>query len=118
MTGKPIEPKGLYCPLWRKDVSRVCHTCVLFTKIGGVHPQTGEHIDQWLCAYNAAVLVGLDVARAAHVGGAVTQELRNDMHRERQAQTRVLASRPIGQTPAAIGQNSANGLLEDRSTQE
>jgi hypothetical protein len=118
MTGKPIEPKGLYCPLWRKDVSKVCHTCALFTKVSGVHPQTGENIDRWMCAYNAAVLAALDTARAAHVGAAVTQELRNDMHRDRQAQTRVLASRPITQPPAAIGQNSTNGLLEDRSAQE
>ena len=92
MTGGPIAPKGTICPLHRKDVSRVCHTCAWYTRIQGVNPQTGEHLDKWLCAITAQVLAVLDVGKAATAGAATTQELRNDMKRERGQQTRLLAT--------------------------
>lgn len=100
MTWKPPAPKGMRCPLERKDVSRVCHYCAWYTEIKGTHPQTGAPIEQWMCAQTAVVLTTLEAAKAANEGGAVTQELRNDMQRERQAQTRLLLSRPLPQRPA------------------
>jgi hypothetical protein len=92
MTGGPVAPKGTNCPLYRKDVSKVCHTCEWYTRIQGVHPQTGEHLDKWLCAMKAQVLAVLDVGKAATAGAATTQELRNDMQHERRQQTRLLAT--------------------------
>lgn len=92
MTGGPVAPKGTTCPLFRKDVSRVCHTCAWYTRIQGIHPQTGEQLDKWMCAITATVLATLDAGKAATVGAATTQELRNDMQRERVQHTRVLAT--------------------------
>lgn len=46
-----------------------------------------------MCALAAQVFVGLDNSRNAAVAAAVTQELRNDLHRERQGQTRLLVSK-------------------------
>jgi hypothetical protein len=57
-----------------------------------MHPQTGEPINRWQCAIAATFLATLETAKAATEGGAVTQELRNDLHRDRQGQARVLAS--------------------------
>ena len=90
------------CPLERCDVSRVCHKCAWFTHVEGIHPQTGERVDKWMCAQVMQVLATLEAAKAATAGGAVTQELRNDMHRERQAQTRLLFSRPINNGPIRL----------------
>lgn len=94
MTGKPIAVKGEFCPLWRRDVSKVCNTCAWFSHIEGVHPQTGERVDMWKCAISLQVIATLEAAKAATVGGATTQALRNDMHQDRQSQTRLLSSRP------------------------
>ncbi len=101
MNWKPPAPKGMRCPLERKDVSRVCHRCAWYTEIKGTHPQTGAQLEQWMCAQTAVVLTTLEAAKAATEGGAVTQELRNDMQRERQAQTRLLMSRPLPQAMLA-----------------
>ncbi len=93
---RPRAIAGLTCPLWRKDVSKVCHTCAWFSHIEGVNPQTGARVDEWMCAMNMQVLATLEAAKAATAGGAVTQELRNDLQSERKSQTRLLMSRPIG----------------------
>jgi hypothetical protein len=98
MAGKPIATKGMTCPLWRKDVSRVCHTCAWFSHVEGVNPQTGARVDEWMCAITMQVLATLEAAKAATAGSATTQELRNDLHAERKTQTRLLMSRPLGQT--------------------
>ena len=95
MTGKPIAAPGMRCPLWRKDVSKCCHQCAWFTQIRGKHPQTGEHLDQWMCAQVAVVLTTLEVGKATHEAGATTQALRNDLQTERENPTRLLASRPL-----------------------
>ena len=106
MSGKPIATPGMRCPLWRKDVSKVCHTCAWFTRIQGYHPQTGEPLDQWLCAQSAQVLATLDAGKAATAGAATTQELRNDLRLERSRHTRLIASK-------VLGNNNGHLLLED-----
>lgn len=108
MTGKPIAAPGTRCPLWRKDVSKVCHTCEWYSRIQGMHPQTGEQLDKWMCAVTAQLLATLDAGKAATVGAATTQELRNDMQRERTQHTRVLASQ-------LITNNNSPLLLTDKS---
>ena len=102
MTGKPIAKPGLNCPLYRKDVSKVCYKCAWFNHIEGVNPQTGARVDEWMCAQNMQVLATLESAKASNASGAVTQELRNDMHRERQAATRLLYSRPLTPGPLIL----------------
>lgn len=105
--GKPIADPGMNCPLWRKDVSRCCHLCAWYSPVRGVHPQTGEHIDLWQCAMSNLVLTTLETAKAAAEGGAITQELRNDQHRERQAQTRVLAMRVREDMPPLLAHDKS-----------
>ena len=38
------------CPLWKKPMKSVCHTCSWWTHIRGKHPQGEEIVDQWGCA--------------------------------------------------------------------
>lgn len=48
-----------------------------------------------MCAQVAVVLTTLEVGKATHEAGATTQELRNDLQRDRENPTRLLASRPM-----------------------
>lgn len=55
MTEKPRAAKGTFCPLWRKDKSKVCHTCEFWVRMYGRNPNpkdphTVEMIDDWRCA--------------------------------------------------------------------
>lgn len=75
--GKPIAPKGTYCPLWRKDVSKVCHTCEWYTLIRGKHPQSEEMIDQWGCAMAWGPILMINAAHEARQGAAATESFRN-----------------------------------------
>lgn len=38
------------CPLWRKPMKQVCHTCEWWTHLRGKHPQGEGEIDSWNCA--------------------------------------------------------------------
>lgn len=89
---KPKAAAGMFCPLWRKDVSKVCHSCAWFSCVSGVHPQTGDRLERWECAVTAQVIATLEAARASHSTADVTQQLRNDQQRERQAHTRLLTT--------------------------
>jgi hypothetical protein len=113
MTGKPIAVPGLECPLKHKDVSKVCHKCAWYTRITGMNPQTGEHMDKWDCAIAQLVFVGLDTAKATYESGAVTQELRNDMHGERVAQTRLLMRRVVEPPAAQLPNNNGQLLIAE-----
>lgn len=115
-TERPRCKPGLYCPLWRKDVSKVCHSCAWFSRVTGVDPQTGAAVDHWACAITMQVLATLDAAKAAHAGGATTQELRNDLLRERQQQARLLFSQRVPSLPSSnvpLLSDHANGVTED-----
>lgn len=101
-TERPHCKPGLYCPLWRKDVSKVCHTCAWFSHVTGTDPQTGAPVSQWMCAQTMMVLATMDAAKAAYEGGAVTQHLRNDLLAERQQQARLLISRPLMQPQSSV----------------
>lgn len=52
---KPRAPKGMDCPHWKKDRSKVCHTCEFWVRLYGRNPNpkdphTVETIDDWRCA--------------------------------------------------------------------
>lgn len=111
--GKPIADPGMKCPLWRKDVSKVCHTCAWYGSIAGKHPQTGQPVDQWQCAITLTVLSTLETAKATHEAGATTQELRNDLYVERTTQTRLLMSRVNPVVPQLGNNNNPLRLTDD-----
>jgi hypothetical protein len=47
---KPRTKSNMKCPLWRKPMKQVCHTCEWWTHLRGKHPQGEELIDNWGCA--------------------------------------------------------------------
>ena len=76
---KPHAPKGSFCPLWRKDVSKVCHTCEWFTQVRGRNPQSEVVLDQWGCAIAWGPTLLINAAQEARQGAAATESSRNVM---------------------------------------
>lgn len=65
----PLGPKELYCPMWRKPMSKVCHTCPLWVKVQMTNPNTGLHIDNWQCALSWAPYTQLEAANQTRITG-------------------------------------------------
>jgi hypothetical protein len=49
-TDKPRAKGNMKCPLWKKPMKQVCHTCEWWVHLRGKHPQGEELIDSWGCA--------------------------------------------------------------------
>lgn len=75
----PRAKKGAMCPQFRKDVSKVCHTCAWWTGITWKDPATGETKHKWSCAMVMAALTNIDVVKATTGTQAATESFRNEM---------------------------------------
>jgi len=82
MSGKPINSQDEYCPLWRKHVSKVCHTCawyrplpVSITRQDGVITPT----DVWACAIVQAMQLQFDMVRNGEETTASTDKVANEI---------------------------------------
>lgn len=63
MSQVPLGPDNRFCPLWRKKMSRVCHTCPWWTNLAGEHPRTKQPVDRWQCAISAHTLLQHELVR-------------------------------------------------------
>jgi hypothetical protein len=70
-----------YCPLWRKPMSKVCHTCPWWICVSGANPQTGERIDRWECAIAMMPILQVETAKEVRQGAAATESFRNEVVR-------------------------------------
>lgn len=78
---KPAATKGLNCPLYKKDVSKVCHTCAWYILVRGTNPNTGKEIDAWDCAVGWLPTLSIETAKEVRQGAAATESFRNDVMR-------------------------------------
>ena len=69
--------QGTFCPLIKKDCIQT--QCSWFTQLRGVHPQTGQEIDEWMCAVASLPMLQIEVAKQARSGAAATESFRNEM---------------------------------------
>ena len=81
----PRAAKGRMCPFFKADMSKTCHTCALWTQIRGKHPQTGELLDEWNCAFAIMPVLMLETSRQARSGAAATESFRNEVLKEQAA---------------------------------
>lgn len=103
---KPLGPKDMDCPQWRKPMSKVCHKCPNWIKLAGKHPQTGVDIDEWMCAIPAAVVMIMETANQSRQAGAAIESFRNEVARQ-SAFVRPLPAIPNGhQAPRLIAPNA------------
>lgn len=75
---KPRRPAGMYCPLWRKDVSKVCHTCDWWQSLP-VTDATNPMVvrEQWACALVLSVIAQRSMHAAIDGVQAATESFRN-----------------------------------------
>lgn len=66
---------GAFCPLIKKDCVQL--QCAWFTCLRGTNPNTGEEIDEWMCAIQALPMLQIEVAKEARQGAAATESFRN-----------------------------------------
>lgn len=69
--------KGAICPLHKKDMSEVCHTCPWWTKVVGKNPQSEEMVDDWRCAIALLPMLLIENAQVTRQGNAAVESFRN-----------------------------------------
>lgn len=75
----PHADKGLICPLHKRDVSLVCHTCPWWMQLRGRNPNTGLDIDTWGCAIGFLPMLLIENSAQSRGAAAATEDLRNEL---------------------------------------
>lgn len=73
----PRAKAGRNCPLYKKDVSKVCHTCAWWVGMYWQDPKTQEPQHKWQCAQVMVALGNVDVVRAMAGVQAASESVRN-----------------------------------------
>jgi hypothetical protein len=98
----PRGPDDLYCPYWRKKMSRVCHTCVKWMKLSGKHPQTGEVLDRYDCSDNVTALLQIEALQVGRGNQAAVESFRNEMVAQNE---RMIQAQRQQQHPRSVQQS-------------
>ena len=86
----PHADPGTVCPLHRRDMSEVCHTCAWWTQVRGKHPQSNEEIDHWNCAVGWIPMLLIEGAQQSRQTGAAVESFRNEMVKANESNTEML----------------------------
>lgn len=78
-TEKPRAKPGMFCPLWRRDMSKVCHTCEWWVQVRGKNPQSEEIIDRWGCAIAWLPMLTIENSQMQRQTGGAVESFRNEM---------------------------------------
>ena len=81
MSHIPPGPKDIYCPLWRKPMSKVCHTCAFYVKGESVNQATGQRSENWSCAMAMMPILQSETKTQIIQHAAATESLRNELVR-------------------------------------
>lgn len=81
---------GTFCPLIKKDCVQL--QCAWFTQLRGTHPQTGQDIEEWMCAISAMPLLQIENAKETRQGAAATESFRNEMVRANEKSINLFAA--------------------------
>lgn len=71
--------QGNYCPLLKKKC--IEHKCAWFTHVRGLNPNTGQEVDEWLCAITWMPLMAIEIAQKENQTGAAVESFRNEVVR-------------------------------------
>lgn len=113
-TQKPRALPGTMCPLWRKDVSKVCHTCHLWDSIrvrtASIPPQEYDH---WDCTYRLHTLLLRDIGLATAGVRAATEERGNEICKRQDIAFEFAMSRSV---PPRLINGDPPKQLDDQSS--
>lgn len=77
----PPGPHDCYCPLWRKRMSQVCHTCPLWVHVEGKNPQGENTFDEWRCSWAWLPLLIVEAAQRMNQAGASADKVATEVKR-------------------------------------
>lgn len=84
---KPRRKSGTMCPLWRKDVSEVCHTCEWYDELPleeidlATRQRTGRNVaGMWGCALKRLPKIARDTVQALDGVQEAVETFRNGVH--------------------------------------
>jgi hypothetical protein len=63
------------CPFFKTPCME--HDCRMWINVQGIHPQTGETVNEWDCSINWVPVLLVEVAKQARGGAAATESFRN-----------------------------------------
>lgn len=92
--------QGKLCPLIGENCRQL--ECSWYTKLAGVHPQTGEPVEEWGCAVAWIPFLQVDTSKAMNSAGAAIESLRNE------TVDRLTPSIEIQKLPIKINENLDN----------
>lgn len=91
MTQIPRGPDHLKCPLWRKAMSRVCHTCPWWVQVRGQDPQDSRReLDQWNCAIAFQTPLTIEVGRQQLATAAAVNSMTEEMKKADKASEAII----------------------------
>jgi len=99
---------GKFCPLIKKDC--VGLQCTWMIQLRGVHPQTGEEVDEWDCAVKWLTMLLIENAKEVRQGAAATESFRNEMvraHDETMQAARIISQPSTMRLSNAIDYNKS-----------
>lgn len=73
----PLGPKHLKCPLWKKPMDQVCHTCPLWTRLAFRDPRNGELSDKWDCGLALLPVLMVDQIKSMNQTTASVDKVAN-----------------------------------------
>ena len=69
-----ISP-GLYCPLLKEEC--IQFKCAFWTHLRGLHPQTGQELDEYDCSIRWLPILLIENAKEVRQGAAAVESFRN-----------------------------------------
>lgn len=107
LVNKPPATAGEDCPLWRRDVSKVCHKCPWYVQVRGKDPQSEQEIDWFACAIGWMPTLLIDNTQQSRQSGAAIESFRNEI-----VKSQPLIAAGLAQVAKAISQNTQALLLD------
>jgi hypothetical protein len=81
---------GKFCPLIGKDCIGL--ECSWYTQIRGMHPQTGEPVDEWGCAVTWMPMLAIENSNQQRSTSAAVESFRNEMVKSNESNLNVLSA--------------------------
>jgi hypothetical protein len=117
----PRGPDNLYCPQWRKPMSKVCHTCPWWVKVTMIDPNAKNDaapvlIDKWNCAIAWGPTLAVNAGKETFKVAAQVQSMRNE-NAQNNAQQADNMARLSDNLITMHGQNTQLAIAQIRSAQ-
>jgi hypothetical protein len=88
---KPRAKSNMKCPLWKKPMKQVCHTCPWWKLIRGKHPQSEETFDQWGCAIEWLPVLLVENSQMQMQTAAAVDKVATEVNNANEQQTALRA---------------------------